>query len=209
MRVSLAVYSWRRCGAGQKCRAVTGLLIGAPHAGLAWCWSSSDVSVLLAGGGALIGWSLSWCCVLALISPGTWRWRWRPEVVSFSIRGFCSSSAFTYVVGLPGLFSSAGHEFGVVALQNMIHEVPRCEAVCVARAGAARDGVEFATFDVVVHGSGGPLWFVLRVVCVASAEGCSVGVAVGYLSLVGVFGWPVCLSLCLFVSCAFGCSPAF
>ena len=38
--------------------------------------------------------SLSWCCVLALISPGTWRWRWRAEVVSFSSRGFCSSSAF-------------------------------------------------------------------------------------------------------------------
>ena len=116
---------------------------------------------------------------------------------------------FQVCCGSAGALSSAGHEFGVVALQIMIHDVPRCEAVWVSTAGAARDGVEFDPLDVVVCGNGGFLWFVLRVVCVASAEGCSVGVAVGYLSLVGVFGWPVCLSLCLFVFCAFGCSPAF
>ena len=41
MRVALAVFSWRRGVGGRAERSL--VLIGAPHAGLAWCWSFPGV----------------------------------------------------------------------------------------------------------------------------------------------------------------------
>ena len=44
----------------------------------------------------------------------------------FSSRPFCSSFCMQGIVGVAAALSCAGHEFGVVALEIMILEVPKC-----------------------------------------------------------------------------------